>query len=377
MRIWQAYGFGGSRKSVTVLNMARDDFTLIRDTDLLAELEKARGTFIFDVTAAHLVNRQQKRDAEAEAAEKRRTELAAMPRDQRRRSIVREVIETEPVVEANMRYLHSVMANCPFPYRRPAEGVTTYERKQGRMSMVLESGYTRTPDGQRERQSLPWGPKARLIMTYFTTQALIQGSPRIEIADSFRGFMRDVGFEPTGGPRGNIKPFKEQLLAVSAARVEMSSWDGRQATTVEQNLFKSRQVWFDVGNIDQRTLWPSYVEWNSEIFAQLQKHAMPLDVRALRAFRNSCRKLDLYAWLAYRLHGMQSDVTLPWEAVRKQFGEGFERTRDFRKQFLDDLAAVREVFPKVPLLVSERGLTLQKADTGALLIPHRKASKKR
>lgn len=357
--------------------MGKYDESLIRDDDLRAELEKARGSsIVFDATVSFLISRQKKRDDEAAAAAKRKAELADMPRDMRRRSIIREVIENEPVIDDNLRYVHSVMAICPFPYRRMQDETAVFERKQGRMSLVVEGGHIRAPDGERVRQPVPWGTKARLIMAYLTTQALQQRRAKIEIADSLRGFMLDVGFDPTGGPRGNIKPFKEQLLAVSAARVEISSWDGRHAETVEQNLFKSRQVWFDTGNIDQRTLWPSYVEWNGDIFQLLEKHAMPLDVRALRAFRNSCRKLDLYAWLAYRLYDMHSDVTLSWEAVRKQFGEGFERPRAFRAQFADDLAAIREVFPKLPLVLSERGLTLQKADAGALLIPKRKLLKK-
>jgi hypothetical protein len=189
--------------------------------------------------------------------------------------------------------------------------------------------------------------------------------------------MLDVGFEPNGGPRGNIKPFKEQLLAVSAARVELSQWDGHRADTMDESLFRTRQVWFDAGNLDQRSLWPSFVEWNPEIYRMLEKHAMPLDLRALRAFRNSCRKLDLYAWLSYRLHNMPADVTLTWDAVQRQFGGGFERARAFRAQFAEDVAAVREVFPKLPLVVSERGLTLKKADTGALVLPKRSPSRKR
>jgi hypothetical protein len=347
----------------------------IRDADLRESLEKARGTPAWGTSLSMYRRFQAERDAKRVADVEKQSRLALLPRDQRRRAVIREVIENEPTSVEHLRYMHSVMAVCPFPYRRLEEGRRDFERSQGKMSMVVEGGSLRTPDGRRMEQPVPFGPKARLILAYLTTEALRQKSARVEIADSLRGFMLDVGFDPTGGPRGNIKPFKEQLLAVSAARVEISSWDGRSADTIDESLFRRKQVWFDAGNLDQRSLWPSFVEWNPEIYKTLEEHAMPLDLRALRAFRNSCRKLDLYAWLAYRLHNLRADLTLTWEAVGKQFGDGFERQRDFRARFAEDVAAIREVFPKVPLVLSEVGVTLKKSDAGALQIPKRQLLK--
>jgi len=37
-------------------------------------------------------------------------------------------------------------------------------------------------------------------------------------------------------------------------------------------------------------------------FVSLQKHAVPLDERALAALSHSAMALDIYAWLAQRLH---------------------------------------------------------------------------
>lgn len=49
-------------------------------------------------------------------------------------------------------------------------------------------------------------------------------------------------------------------------------------------------------------LWTSTIHLNGKYFASLKKHAVPLDERALAALSHSAMALDIYAWLAQRLH---------------------------------------------------------------------------
>src|SRR4051812_15880801 len=94
----------------------------IRDADLLASLDKARGSSMFDVLKRMYQAMQQERDQKATAALEKAKRLALMPRDRRRRAVIREVIENEPTGIENLRYMHSVMAVCALPYRKLEEG---------------------------------------------------------------------------------------------------------------------------------------------------------------------------------------------------------------------------------------------------------------
>ena len=96
---------------------------------------------------------------------------------------------------------------------------------------------------------------------------------------------------------------------------------------------------------------------------------MPVDVRALRAFSNSARKLDLLFWITYRITRLQDKLVLDWKPLKEQFGEGFSRDRDFRHQLAEDLANVLELFPKLPIKLTERGLEMHQADARMLAIP--------
>ena len=69
--------------------------------------------------------------------------------------------------------------------------------------------------------------------------------------------------------------------------------------------------------------------------------------------------LDLYCWLAYRLHVLPGARTVSWKALKSQFGTGFSRMDHFRPTFKDNLALAMAVYPDATVDVTERGLTLQ------------------
>lgn len=350
----------------------------IHDADLLAKLEEHRGKMdrvFFEHMAKSLESQQAKRDKDAEVAAARRLELSGMTPMEKRRSVVREVIENDGPSPQNLRYIHSSLAICGLPYKRLPDGVHEFERKQGRMAVLVEAGTVRSPvDGHRIRQPVPWGPKPRLILAHLSTEAIRNKSATIDIAETLTAFMRELGFEKRGGERGNIKPFKEQLQALAACRMEISTWDGHRSATVDAKPFKAMELWMS-DDPDQKSLWPTTVTFSTDFYNSLREHALPIDVRALHAFANSAMKLDLLFWLNYRLHSMKSNLVLDWKPLQAQFGEGYGRERDFRAKLAEAIAHISEVFPKLPVKLSERGLELQNAEPSVLAIPHRIAKK--
>ncbi len=84
---------------------------------------------------------------------------------------------------------------------------------------------------------------------------------------------------------------------------------------------------------DQPSLWQERVLLNEEFYRALRDHPVPLSEGALRAIGPRSMVIDVYIWLAYRLHALKRDVEVGWPAVCSQFGAGFERIRDFRKRY--------------------------------------------
>jgi hypothetical protein len=348
---------------------------LIHDEDLRARLarydrgDRAGMPGMRSLVVMELVDEQQKRAARANA-------IAVLPRERRRRAAIREVFENEPPSPQDVRHIHSVLAVCGMPYERIGVDVRRYERRQGNMSLVVNAGEIMTPTGEWAPQPLPFGPKARLILMQLCSEAVRQKSPTIELAETFTAFVRELGFADNGGRGGALTAFKEQLNALAACDIRVGTWNGTTAKTKSFKPIDEFEVWLS-SNPAQRSLWPSTVTFSPVMFESLQRHALPVNLRAVRTFKGSARKLDLYFWLNYRLHSLGQPLHISWSALTEQFGVGFERQRKFRELFAREVAHITEVFPKLPVRLNENGMTLQPAGPDVLALPALKAVQKR
>ncbi|MGA0565560.1 replication protein RepA [Ancylobacter sp. VNQ12] len=358
--------------------MERPDESLIKDADLRQELERHRqrtgggnGIFFFEVRA--LARKQEERDAERT---RRAAELAALPREKRRRAVVREVFESAAPSRTDIRHIHSVLAVCGLPHERQPLDVREYSREQGRMALDVSAGFLRDPNGRKFQQPLPFGPKARLVLMHLCSEAVQQKSAVIEIADTFTGFVRDMGFSTDGGKRGTLTAFKEQLNALAACSMRISAWDGNSVRTRNITPLEQVELWLS-SDPDQRSLWPSTVTFSPQMFESLKQHAVPVNAHAIKAFAGSSRKLDLYFWLGWRLNNIETPLHISWDALKPQFGSGFGRDRDFKAKFAEELGHILEVFPKLPAKLTEEGLSLQPAGPDVLALPAPRPLKKR
>ena len=331
--------------------------TGIHDADLIAELEAARGSAGFEFVRMNCVRLQEERDR-----------AARMSPSERRRTRAREILESDGVTPDNLRHIHSVLAICSLPYTRQPIEVREYERKHGRMSLTVEAGKLKGPDGAWVEQPLPYGSRARLLMLHLCSEAIRQKSPTIHIEDSLTAFIRAIGFPVTGGARGTLQAFKQQINALAACHMRIGVWNGNRSSTIHTTPFSRVDVWLPE-NPDQRMLWPSTLTFSLDFYQTLAEHALPVNVEAVRAFSNSPRKLDVLFWLGYRLKNLRKPLRISWAALAEQFGQGYARQRDFVADFTSEIGQVRMVFPRLPIDIGEDGLSLLPADPEVIAIP--------
>lgn len=364
------------------------DLSLIRDADLRKKLAHAKERFklptVFAVEARQLIEEQQTRDAKAEA---RATEIAAMAPGARRRAKSKDALAAGGQRE-DLRHIHSVLALCGLPYSRQPIEEREYRSKQGNMRLIVNAGELLAPNGEFVKQPLPYGSRARLLLLHLCSEAIRQQSPTINIDDSLTAFINKMGFEANGGPRGNLTAFKQQVNALAACKMTIGTFDekGGRVKTINTAPFSSIDVWFPTSP-GQQMLWPSTITFSREFYDTLAKHALPVNVHAIRAFSDSPRKIDIYYWLSHRSYGLSEPVAISWEALKEQFGEGhfvtsgktggYSRDRDFRAKFTKELKHICEVFPKLPVTVTETGIRLKPADSDVLSIPANVSRKKR
>ena len=335
----------------------------IRDPDLRERLARLpSGDKFSAMLRAGLAKEQAERDAKA-------AHLAALTPLERRREAVRERL-AEPFANEDRYHVHSVLALCGLPYKRPPEGAGDYIREYGRSSLVVQAGYLKDPNtGHMVKQGLPYGPKARLLLMHLCTMALRQNSKEIEVADSMSAFIRDLGFEVTGGVRGTISQFKEQLHRLSAARMQIGLWRGDKAMTVNTQPIEAFDVWLP-RDPSQKMLWNSTIYMDDKFFQTLKEHALPVDIRAMRAFAHSAKQIDIVWWLVSRLKSLDRVTPIGWESLKSQFGQEIvSRDRKFRQSFAEDVKAIQEVYPNIRLQVAENGVTIYPTDAKSMLVP--------
>jgi hypothetical protein len=258
-------------------------------------------------------------------------------------------------------YAHWVFCQTGLPYRNPGD-VREWERANGAARLEIIAGKAMHPvSGEFVKLGLPFGPKPRLILAHLNAEALRQQSPEIEIEHSLTAFVKRLHLDPGGRTIGSIK---DQLARLSAASIRLGYVRDGRAVTVNSQIVTAFDLWFP--KIDgQRVLWPSTVRLSADYFADLIKNAIPLHEHALAALSGSAMALDVYAWLAQRLHKVPTGkpVLVPWPALHAQFGWHYARLRKFREVFGQTLRDVQSQYRGARVDLDGRGLWLSHSPT--------------
>ena len=216
--------------------------------------------------------------------------------------------EQPPDQKRSLLYQHSVLCQTYLPYRDPGDEKREWERLNGDVHLLVKAGEAMHPETRRlVRFGLPYGPKCRLVLMYINQHALISKSPQLhDIQDSLTAFVRRVlKLDPKGR---NIETVKEQLKRLSTAFITLGFVgdfaDGTGAETDYVKIVRQFNLWLPKDD-RQRVLWPSYIDLSLDYFESLMAHAVPLDEAHIGALSHSGLALDIYVWLAQRLHRIQ------------------------------------------------------------------------
>ncbi|MEW1813417.1 replication protein RepA, partial [Pseudarthrobacter phenanthrenivorans] len=90
---------------------------------------------------------------------------------------------------------------------------------------------------------------------------------------------------------------------------------------------------------------------------------VPVYTAALKALSGSPLRMDLYVWLAYRMATLRGPVTITWAQLAGQFGGEYAQLRQFKAKLIKHLDAVRVVYPRARVAVTDAGLRLHPSAT--------------
>lgn len=282
---------------------------------------------------------------------------AIKPLSRIQQRLIRSAVQIEAEDPDSILYQHTVFCQTGLPYRDPGDDIRTWERLNGHAHLKVLAGEAMHPEQLRlVPLGLPFGPKPRLILAHLNAEALRTGSPEIEIEASLTAFVKRLKLDPKGR---NMRIIKDQLARLSASSIRLGLVRDGRAITVNSQIVSAFELWFPKDH-RQRVLWPSSVQLSLDYFESLQRHAVPLDERALVHLSHSAMGLDIYCWLAQRLHRIdpRRQALVPWKALKDQFGWHYGTVRKFRQVFCQTLKIVRTQYQGADIDLSHRGLLL-------------------
>lgn len=257
--------------------------------------------------------------------------------------------------EGGVGFIYSGFAQAALPHRRLADDAV-WQVQTEHVLLLVEPGRRPVRDGTPVSIGVPYGSRARLIMLYLMTRAIETGSREVELGRSMRHWLDKMGI-PQGGPSN--RGVKEQAERLSRCRLSFQVSRGGKTGMVNQNLVDAA-LFLDHEDGPARGFAHSleHVRLSETFWDQLRRHPIPLEEAAIRALQGHSMALDLYCWLAYRLHVLPGARPVSWSALKAQFGTGFRRLDHFRPVFLENLELSTAVYPDAKVEVSERGVTL-------------------
>ena len=251
-------------------------------------------------------------------------------------------------------FVYSGWCQTALPHRRrPDDEIWKVEAE--RVRLLVEPGAR--ADGARI--GVPYGPTARLILIYLQSEALRTNCREVEMGGSLRAFLRRVRVS-VGGKTAAV--VKDQAERISRCRLSFHWAVGRSHTSrplfAQTNIVECGMLAELDDDGRQGRLFVDRAVLSEPFFRALRDHAVPLDEAAVAEIKTSSVALDVYCWLAFRLHHLDAPKPVSWTALRAQFGIGFKRMSAFKESFREGLRLAHVVYPQARFRDGERNLTL-------------------
>lgn len=266
--------------------------------------------------------------------------------------VARQCVETAFAVMSDegqrIGVIHAGFAMTALPHKAIPDLVWT--RQGGSVKLRLESGV-----GADDKPiGLPYGAVARIILLYLQTEAVRTRSREIELGRSMYHWLRNLGVEDGGR---NYRLVREQAKRLSLCR--LTFYRVTDIATFVTNGSFVRDAIIPNRDDSQLKLWQEAVRLDEGFYKSLVEHPLPLREAAIREIAHRSMAIDIYIWLAYRLHRLAKPTPITWKALHDQFGAGFRQVRQFRARFKEPLALALAAYPEARVDVDEAGVLLR------------------
>lgn len=242
------------------------------------------------------------------------------------------------------------LVQATLPHRNPGDDVPAWSRKNGSLTLTIRPGW----DNKKKKTiGYPYGTLPRLLLFWLITEAVRTNSPRIELGKSLANFMEKLGLDSSrGGKRSDATRLREQMTRLFQSVISFEqSEDGRTAW-LNMQVAPKGMLWWDKKRPKQDMVWESWIQLGEDFFKAITEAPVPVDIRALKALKNSALALDLYSWVTYAAYQTQKTGQkryVPWKLLHDQFGAEYGTIKNFSQKAWKTFIKVNMVYPALSI----------------------------
>lgn len=246
---------------------------------------------------------------------------------------------------------------CGIPVRRPSKHTVEYSRQNGRFCLRV-IGH---PD-----YGLPFG-QDRLLLIWIATMATWQKTREIRFR-SAAAILETFGLPKDGRYYKRLIAGFERIFY--STFFFASDLQVGEATVMERRSFrfvKDAKLWYADSaasevSMSSQARAENVIVLSEEFWKEIQEHPVPVDLAVVKTLADSPGNLDLYVWLVWRTWTAKGPVSIPLfgaEGLLSQLGISDKlRERDFRRQIVQWLKFIHQLWPECPASLAESGTSL-------------------
>ena len=185
---------------------------------------------------------------------------------------------------------------------------------------------------------LPYGVYPRLLFAWICTEAVRTKTPRLVLGRSLNEFLTTLGIKSSNS-RGKwdvrthvIRQMQRLFGCVIYLEVREKNADIERVQPFISGIAEIQNLWWDPRDPEVQMLWTSSIELNHRLFREIVEHAVPLDMRILRAIRRSPLGIDLYMLITNHTYQKWSRRETPQGALARTLRAGRKRAEQTRNK---------------------------------------------
>lgn len=251
--------------------------------------------------------------------------------------------------DTDIGYLFSGWAQAALPHRRLPND-SAWQVTTDRVILIVQPGLRPMPGGTPVSVGVPYGSRARLILLFLQTEAIRTNCREVELGRSLHAWLRRLEI-PIGGKQ--MASVRDQAERISRCRLSFQIKQGTRTGLVNQHILDTSM--FIEDDDVQGGLFVEKASLSQSFFDELKKHPVPVEEAAVRQIANNSLALDVYCWLAYRLHSLDAPISISWKALHAQFGRSVARLDHFKDHFRSVLTLATSVYPEAKVEENHTG----------------------